>query len=84
MNGTSTAQVKEAELFDKRNLDWYIDKAVQGLVFVGGISAIIFIIGIFIFISAEGFSFIAGRFDFVEFFTSPWWESRIVDGEMAL
>ena len=33
--------------FDQLNRDWYIDKAVQVLVFIGGISAIIFIIGIF-------------------------------------
>ena len=30
---------------DRRNLDWYIDRAIQALVFVCGISAIIFIIG---------------------------------------
>ncbi len=60
--------------FDRRNLDWYIDKFVQALVFLGGISAILFIIGIFVFITVEGFDFLMGRFDFVEFFTSPWWE----------
>ena len=38
--------------FDRRNRDWYIDKFVQLVVFVGGISAIIFIIGIFVFIAA--------------------------------
>ena len=38
--------------FGQLNRDWYIDKAVQVLVFLGGISAIIFIIGIFIFISS--------------------------------
>ena len=60
--------------FDQRNLDWYLDKLVQVLVFLGGISAILFIIGIFVFITVEGFDFLTGRFDFVEFFTSPWWE----------
>ena len=44
---------------DQRNLDWYIDKAVQVLVFFAGISAIIFIIGIFVFITKEGIGFIA-------------------------
>ena len=44
--------------FDKLNRDWYIDKAVQILVFIGGISAIVFIVGIFIFISKEGFGFL--------------------------
>jgi len=59
--------------FDRRNIAWYIDKLVQLLVFIGGISAIIFIIGIFIFITKEGLGFILGRFDFAEFFTSPYW-----------
>jgi phosphate transport system permease protein len=59
--------------FDRRNIAWYIDKLVQVLVFIGGISAIVFVIGIFIFIAKEGLGFILGRFDFTEFFTSPYW-----------
>ena len=58
---------------DRPDLDWYIDKAVQALVFLGGVSAIIFILGIFVFITREGFGFIVGEFDFREFFTSPRW-----------
>jgi len=46
---------------------------VQVLVFVGGVSAIIFIIGIFVFITKEGLPFLLGRFDIAEFFTSPRW-----------
>ena len=60
--------------FDRRNTDWYIDKAVQGIVFIGGISAILFIIGIFVFISMEGLTFVFGTLDLGEFFTSPYWE----------
>jgi len=60
--------------FDRRNADWYIDKIVQILVFIGGISAIIFIIGIFIFVTKEGFGFLMGAFDFGEFFGSPRWK----------
>jgi len=59
--------------FDRRNLDWYIDKAVQTLVFIGGISAIIFVIGIFVFVTKEGVGFIADTFDFGEFFGSTRW-----------
>lgn len=70
----NNARLSGTNEFDQRNLDWYVDKAVQGLVFIGGISAILFIIGIFVFITMEGFGFLTGRFDFVEFFTSPWWE----------
>lgn len=58
---------------DRPNLDWYIDKAVQALVFLGGVSAIIFILGIFVFITREGFGFIVDQLDFREFFTSPRW-----------
>ena len=50
-----------------------MDRAVQVLVFVGGVSAIIFIIGIFVFITKEGLPFLLGRFDLAEFFTSPRW-----------
>lgn len=57
---------------DRRNLDWYVDKAVQALVFICGISAIIFIIGIFIFITKEGYGFIA-QMDWGEFFLTPYW-----------
>ena len=59
---------------DRRNADWYIDKAVQIVVFIGGISAIIFIIGIFAFVTKEGFGFLLGAFDFSEFFGSPRWK----------
>jgi phosphate transport system permease protein len=59
--------------FDRRNADWYFDKLVQVLVFIGGISAIIFVVGIFAFVTKEGFGFILDRFDFQEFFTSPYW-----------
>jgi len=60
--------------FDRRDSDWYIDKLVQLVVFIGGISAIVFIIGIFVFITKEGFGFILDTMDPVEFFTSPYWE----------
>jgi phosphate transport system permease protein len=74
--------------FDRLTGDWYIDKAVQVLVFIGGISAIIFIIGIFVFISREGFGFLTSAFDFREFFFSPNWrptsESKETYGILAL
>jgi phosphate transport system permease protein len=60
--------------FDTRDLDWYVDKLVQWLVFIGGISAIVFIIGIFVFITIEGMGFLTESFSFQEFFLSPWWE----------
>jgi phosphate transport system permease protein len=72
MAGQRTRALR-AESFDRRNADWYIDKLVQAVVFIGGISAIVFIIGIFAFITKEGIGFILGPFDFKEFFTSPYW-----------
>ncbi len=59
--------------YDRRTLDWYIDKLMQSLVFISGISAIIFIIGIFVFITMEGIGFVFDDMDFVEFFTSEFW-----------
>lgn len=59
--------------FDRRTADWYIDKAMQLVVFIGGISAIIFIIGIFVFITIEGMDFVVSRLDLGEFFTSEYW-----------
>ena len=58
---------------DHRGRDWYADKAIAFLVFVGGISAIIFIIGIFVFITKEGVGFISGPLNVREFFGSPAW-----------
>jgi phosphate transport system permease protein len=73
---------------DRRDLDWFIDKAVQGLVFVGGTSAILFIIGIFVFISKEAFGFIVGRLDLLELVADPRWrptsDSNPTYGALAL
>jgi len=84
-------QIKVPEVpveFDQLNRDWFIDKAVQALVFIGGISAIIFIIGIFVFITKEGLGFLLGDFSFTEFFFSPNWrptsENKETYGILAL
>jgi len=73
---------------DKRTLDWYIDLLVRVLVFLGGISAIVFIIGIFVFITTQGVGFIFGSFEFAEFFGSPLWRPTSDDnptyGALAL
>lgn len=73
---------------DRRDGAWYLDKAVTILVFVGGISAILFIIGIFVFITREGLGFILDDFDPIEFFTSTAWrptsDSHPTYGALAL
>jgi len=58
---------------DRRDMAWAVDKLVQSVVFVGGISAIVFIIGIFVFITVEGFGFIRDELDVGEFFGSVAW-----------
>ncbi len=73
---------------DRRNADWYVDKLVQVTVFVSGVSAILFIIGIFVFVTIEGVGFIANTLDFGEFFGSPAWrptsETKPTYGALAL
>ena len=87
MNKQLPTSVKSTD-FDRLNLDWYIDKLVQTLVFIGGISAIIFIIGIFVFITKEGLGFLLGDFSFTEFFFSQNWrptsEKKTTYGILAL
>ena len=64
--------------FDHRGPAWYADRAVTLLVFVGGISAILFIVGIFAFIAREGFGFVFAEFDAREFFGSIAWRPTSV------
>jgi len=59
--------------FDRRNTDWYVDRGIQFLVFLAGISVILFIIGIFIFIGKEGLAFVFETLDLKEFFTTTYW-----------
>jgi phosphate transport system permease protein len=68
-----TAPNGAAHDLDHRGRSWYVDKAVAIIVFAGGISAIVFIIGIFVFIFREGIGFLFGAFDFTEFFFSTAW-----------
>ncbi|HEX2734760.1 MAG TPA: phosphate ABC transporter permease subunit PstC [Polyangiaceae bacterium] len=58
---------------DRRDLSWYIDRAVTVLVFLGGISAIVLIAGIFVFITQGGIGFLLHNWNPVEFFTSTKW-----------
>lgn len=73
---TQLSQVSSGKTPDinRRNFDWYVDKFIQYLVFFSGISAIILIIGIFSFVTIEGFGFLLEDFSIKEFLLSPWWE----------
>ena len=74
MSAVNPPQQSIAAEFDRRNLDWYLDKLVQIVVFAAGISAIIFIVGIFVFITLQGLGFLLEDFSFREFFLSPFWD----------
>ncbi len=56
-----------------RDRHWYSDKGVAAFVFVGGVSAIVFILVIFLFITKEGLGFILNTLDLKEFFGSIAW-----------
>jgi phosphate transport system permease protein len=71
VNGSGRGDISAAP--DRRDLAWLTDKAVQVLVFLGGISAIVFILGIFVFITSKGMGFIVHRLDLAEFFGSIAW-----------
>ena len=58
---------------DQRDGAWWMDRLVQALVFIGGISGIVFVVGIFVFVTKEGLSFVLETLDIGEFFTSIAW-----------
>lgn len=58
---------------DRLDFAWYMDKFVEVIVFLGGISAIVFILAIFVFVFKEGLGFIISNMDFVEFFGEIAW-----------
>ena len=84
----NSKQAKNLARLDRRDVSWYLDRLVQAVMFVGDISAIIFIIGIFVFISKEGFSFLFDGLSFTEFFGSINWrptsENNKTFGALAL
>ena len=73
MNVGDRDGIKQIVDADQRGFDWFLDKAFQVIFFVGGISAIVFIFGIFTFIMREGLEFILGNFNATEFFLSQRW-----------
>lgn len=62
--------------------------AIEWLIRLSGVSAIIFVFGIFFFIFREGADFLIHRLDFKEFLTSPEWyptsRSNVRYGTLAL
>jgi len=58
---------------DRRDASWWIDWVMRALVMAGGVSAIVFIVGIFLFITTQGLDFTWNRLAVGEFFTSIAW-----------
>lgn len=73
MPAESTSAASHMTDLDYRGRSWYVDRVVAALVFVGGISAVVFILGIFIFIAGGGLGFLFGGFEPGEFFGSLAW-----------
>ena len=73
---------------DARTRDWWVDRAMAMVMWVGGISAIVAIVGIFIFITKEGAGFFSTAFEAKEFLGSPLWrptsEENPTYGTLAL
>ena len=69
----NTRELISSQMDDGRNLDWFIDKSMQLIIFIMGFSAIVFVISIFVFITKEGWGFLVEHIDVVEFFTSMKW-----------
>jgi phosphate transport system permease protein len=70
-----------------RDFAWAGDKLAQGLIFLGGISGILLIIGIFVFVSREGLGFVTNGLSLGEFLGSPAWRptsSKPTYGALAL
>lgn len=67
------ASPSRSDALDRRDLAWWIDWTARALVLGGGISAIVFIVGIFVFITTQGLDFTLHRLDWAEFFTSISW-----------
>jgi phosphate transport system permease protein len=67
---------------------WMVDRLAKGVIFLGGISAIVFILSIFVFIFDQAFGFVAHDMKVGEFLGDPTWrptsDSNPVYGTLAL
>lgn len=88
MKSVDEQNTPTVDAIDRRDAAWYIDKLVATLVFIGGISSVVFVLGIFVFVTREGFDFVASRMSFAEMFGSIAWrptsDTRPTYGALAL
>jgi phosphate transport system permease protein len=62
---------------DQRDAAWWFDCLARWLVFAGGISAIVFIAAIFVFIATQGLDFALNRLDFAQLLFGRRWEPTV-------
>ncbi len=74
MSSRAPSRHRDLKDVDRVSLDWLIDKAAQLILFVSGISAILFILSIIVFVFEQGLGFLLHEVDLVEFLTSPYWD----------
>ena len=70
-----------AHALDKRDAAWKIDMLARVLVLVGGVSALLFIAAIFLFIAREGFDFILHDLSLTDFLFGKRWEPTVEPAE---
>ena len=58
---------------DRRDLAYWVDVAARWIMWAGGSSAIVLILGIFLFVASQGLGFALGQLGWFEFFTSSAW-----------
>lgn len=72
----------------RKRLEIFSEKLIERVIWLCGVSAIIFVFGIFIFVFREGAGFFLHGFKPLEFFTSPEWyptsQSNVRYGALAL
>jgi phosphate transport system permease protein len=66
-----------AKALDHRNRAWWNDLVMRGVVMAGGMSAILFIAAIFVFIASQGAEFIANRLDLGALLAGVRWEPTV-------
>jgi len=66
-----------AATLDHRNSTWWFDFAARATVFVGGMSAILFIAAIFIFIASQGLGYAISHLDWITFLTGSRWQPTV-------
>lgn len=66
-----------AKRLDTRDRAWQLDLLARAVVLIGGVSAILFIAAIFVFIASQGFDFIVHRLSVSELLFGRRWEPTV-------